>query len=328
MQTDGRGRIVELDFLKGVLILLMISFHLVWFGDSHPYAKQVVYTFHMPGFLMISGYLMNVEKPWRQFLKTLLSYAVPYLVMESGYIVMASVLPIREHIDELTIGVFLEKLFLHPLGPYWYLLTLLVCGALYAAVFSHTWGRFFFVRAFEADSFSHKKESSPGVRVILLGILYFAIAKGVGMITFACALYFLAGVVIRRSGLGFTDVFKASFLAIVAFALLAWFPENCRMDVVGGVLMVYLAISGLLWAFQYARAWVKDGLLYLGKRTLPLFLFSPLFTFLCKPLVPYLDFDPTCLLFLVISLAICVSGSLMVDWVIRKTGLSRWFYIV
>ena len=148
------------------------------------------------------------------------------------------------------------------------------------------------------------------------------------MITFACALYFLAGVVIRRSGLGFTDVFKASFLAIVAFALLAWFPENCRMDVVGGVLMVYLAISGLLWAFQYARAWVKDGLLYLGKRTLPLFLFSPLFTFLCKPLVPYLDFDPTCLLFLVISLAICVSGSLMVDWVIRKTGLSRWFYIV
>ena len=170
MQTDGRGRIVELDFLKGVLILLMISFHLVWFGDSHPYAKQVVYTFHMPGFLMISGYLMNVEKPWRQFLKTLLSYAVPYLVMESGYIMMASVLPIREHIDELTIGVFLEKLFLHPLGPYWYLLTLLVCGALYAAVFSHTWGRFFFVRAFEADSFSHKKEPSPSVRCYLMMI--------------------------------------------------------------------------------------------------------------------------------------------------------------
>ena len=294
-------RIKELDYLKGVMIILVITFHLVYFEHLYPYAKQVVYTFHMPGFLIISGYLMNVEKPWRQFLKTLCSYAVPYLVMESGYIVMASVLPIREHIDELTVGVFFEKLFLHPLGPYWYLLTLLVCGALYAAVSS---------------------------RVILLGIIFFAIAKWVGMITLPCALYFLAGVVIRRSGIGFTDVFKGSFLAIVAFALLAWFPENCRMDAAGGVLMVYLAISGLLWAFQYARAWVKDGLLYLGQRTMPLFLFSPLFTFLCKPLVPYLSFDPTCMLFLAISLAICVSGSLMVDWVIRKTGLSRWFYVV
>ena len=308
MQTDGRGRIVELDFLKGVLILLMISFHLVWFGDSHPYAKQVVYTFHMPGFLIISGYLMNVEKPWHQFLKTLLSYAVPYLVMESGYIMMASVLPIREHIDELTIGTFFNHLLIHPLGPYWYLLTLLVCGVLYVAVFK--W--------LKINNLS---------RFILLGILFFAIAKGVGMITLACALYFLAGAVVRHSGLKFTDVFKPSVLAIVAFVLLAYFPQNCRMDVAGGVLMVYLAISSLLWMGTYVKGRLQQLVLYLGKRTMPLFLFSPLFTILCKPLVPYLDFDPTCLLFLAVSLLICVSGSLAVDWVLRKTGLSSLLYL-
>ena len=48
-------RIKELDFLKGVLILLVISFHLVWFEQLHPDIKQVVYSFHMPGFLLISG---------------------------------------------------------------------------------------------------------------------------------------------------------------------------------------------------------------------------------------------------------------------------------
>lgn len=58
-----RQRIDELDFLKGVLIILMISFHLVYFSELHPYVKQVVYTFHMPGFLMMSGFLMNVSKP-------------------------------------------------------------------------------------------------------------------------------------------------------------------------------------------------------------------------------------------------------------------------
>ena len=308
MQADGRGRIAELDFLKGVLILLMISFHLVWFGDSHPYAKQVVYTFHMPGFLIISGYLMNVEKSWRQFLKTLLSYAVPYLVMESGYIVMASVLPIREHIDDLTVGVFFNHLLIHPLGPYWYLLTLLVCGLLYYVVFK--WLR--------VSSLS---------RFILLGILFFAIAEGVGVITLACALYFLAGVVVRRSGLKYTDVFKPSALAIIAFAILAFFPQNCRMDVAGGVLMVYLAMSGLLWMGGFVKGHLQQLMQYLGKRTMPLFLFSPLFTILCKPMVPYLEFDPTCLIFLAVSLLICVSGSLAVDWILRKTGLSRWFYV-
>jgi fucose 4-O-acetylase-like acetyltransferase len=67
----------------------------------------------MPGFLIISGYLMNITKPCKDFIKTILGYAIPYLMMESGYIVMASALPIREHIDNLTFSIFLDMLFLH-----------------------------------------------------------------------------------------------------------------------------------------------------------------------------------------------------------------------
>ena len=124
-------RSLEIDYLKGILILLVISFHLVWFEQLHPYAKQVVYSFHMPGFLLISGYLMNVGKQPKDFLRTLLWLAIPYIIMESGYIVMASLLPINEHIDHLTPAVFFDRLCLHPLGPYWYLHTLILCGAIY-----------------------------------------------------------------------------------------------------------------------------------------------------------------------------------------------------
>lgn len=95
-------RILELDYLKGILILLVISFHLVYFEHLYPYAKQVVFSFHMPGFLLISGYLMNVGKAPRNFLHTLLWLAVPYLFMEGGYIILASLLPINDHIDHLT----------------------------------------------------------------------------------------------------------------------------------------------------------------------------------------------------------------------------------
>ncbi len=117
-------RINELDFLKAIFIILMIAFHLVYISESYPYAKLVVYTFHMPGFLIISGYLMNISKSRNDFARTLLGYVIPYIILESGYIFMASVLPIREHTDNLTVSIFIEKLFIHPIGPYWYLQTL------------------------------------------------------------------------------------------------------------------------------------------------------------------------------------------------------------
>ena len=48
-------RIRQIDFFKGVFILLMVTFHLIYIGDSYHYAKQVVYTFNMTGFLLVSG---------------------------------------------------------------------------------------------------------------------------------------------------------------------------------------------------------------------------------------------------------------------------------
>ena len=123
-----KPRIDELDFLKFVFITLMIAFHLVYIGDAYPVAKRLVYTFHMPGFLLVSGYLFNVNKSWESFWKTMLWIFVPYTIMESGYTIMASLLPIREHIDRLTVGVLVDHIFLHPMGPYWYLHTLMLCG--------------------------------------------------------------------------------------------------------------------------------------------------------------------------------------------------------
>ena len=66
-----KNRIAELDYLKSIFILLMIVFHLVYIGDKYPYAKSLVYTFHMPAFLIISGYVMNIAKGIRPFLRTM-----------------------------------------------------------------------------------------------------------------------------------------------------------------------------------------------------------------------------------------------------------------
>ena len=134
-------RIDEMDFLKAVFIILMITFHLTFIGNTYPYAKQLVYTFHVPAFLVISGYFVSIGKPWGKFLKSMWWIFLPYAVMECGYTAMASVLPIRDHIDGLSVWVVVRNVFATPLGPYWYLHTLVLCSLVYYFIFHYLRGR-------------------------------------------------------------------------------------------------------------------------------------------------------------------------------------------
>ena len=158
-------RIKELDYLKSIFILLMIVFHLVYISDKYPYIKQIVYTFHMSAFLIISGYLDNVQKDIRSFVRKLFWIFVPYMCMEAGYVIMSHILPVRESIPEVTPIILLHKIFIKPLGPYWYLHTLIICSLLHYLAFRYT----------------HMKTIS---QLILLGLGLFATAYWGGLIVF------------------------------------------------------------------------------------------------------------------------------------------------
>lgn len=289
-RREAKKRIEELDFLKALFILLMIAFHLVYIGDGYPYLKQFVYTFHMPGFLIISGYLMKTDRSARSYGRTLLWLAVPYVTMEAGYVLMASLLPTRDHVDDLTWGVLFHHLFVKPLGPYWYLHTLMVCGGCCFAVFKWV-------------------KASATSRLIILGLAYAALAQ-LGLVSLACAMYFLAGVAIRQSPHSLLEVFRRSWWSLFALAVLFFHPAAFDRATVGGVLIVYLVFSASLSVYSHVPAALRRPLLFLGRNSLALYLFSPIFTICCKALVPYLAFDPTRLLFLCTSLSVCIVGSL------------------
>lgn len=296
----------ELDFLKCVMIVLMVSFHLVYIGDSYPNAKQVVYTFHMPVFLIISGYLMNVKHTVMDFLRKMWWLTVPYILMEGGYIVMASLLPIREHIDQLEPIVFFDRLLLHPLGPYWYLQVMVVCGLTYFLMF-------------------RLQRLSLLSKLILLGLLYAFYAE-IGIIALSASFYFLAGITIRQSGVKFLQLFRPSWLAVLPLAWLVTNPANLHSNTIGGIMTVYLVVSFLLAIFPLVGGKVRQGLLFLGRNTLQIFLFSPIFTILCKPLVPMLSFDATGMAFLLVSLVLCMSGSLILGWLSDSLHLSPFIF--
>ena len=300
-------RIKELDYLKSILILLMVAFHLVYIGDKYPYIKQIVYTFHMPAFLIISGYLTNVQKDIKSFMRKLLWIFIPYLCLETGYVLMSHILPVRENVPEISSSILLHKIFIKPLGPYWYLHTLIICSLLYYLTFRYT----------------RMKTIS---QVILLGLGLFAVSYWGGIIVLANAIYFLAGVIIKQSKLPFIRIFQPSLLALVPMILLCCFPDNLNRGILAGITITYLAIIISLYAHSYLSKGIRQCSYFIGRNTLVIYLFSPLFTILCKMFLPFLFFEPTGILFMIISVAITVSGCIVIAWSMDKLHFSRFFF--
>jgi len=302
------SRVKEIDYLKCIFITLMIIFHLVYIGDKYPYAKQIVYTFHMSAFLIISGYLANNRKDARSFLRKLLWIFIPYACMEAAYTVMSHFLPVRESVDAITPTVLLDKIFLHPMGPYWYLHTLMLCGLTY-------WG---------VDKLAGRW--SRTVSVLILLALCYAVLSALGVLSLINALYFMAGVALKRTTVDFRTFFAPSFWAILPIVWLASEEVNLDKSSLAGVAWTYLVMSLLLAVFRYLPGGVKHSLGYIGSHTFILLVFSPVFTMAVKPLVKVFAFDGTGMIFLCVSLCICVIGSFAIAWCMDKLRISRFFW--
>lgn len=309
MGDTVQKRIGELDFLKCVFILLMIAFHFVYIGDTYPYAKDFVYTFHIPAFLLISGYLMHVEKPTAAFLRSMLWVFIPYMIMESGYVLMSSVLPVRDKVDHFTFELLVEKIFISPMGPYWYLHTLLVCGISYFVV-DKLLGAL--IKTFPM--------------LITLALVYVGLSYGLHLVAPSSAFYFMIGIVVKQTNTGFTSFFRSSWWAILPLILLAAYPSNFNRFTIPGLLITYLVISVCLAAYALLPGFIQKFGCYIGRHTLLLLLFSPIFTMSVKPLVGILGFDPSGMTFLFVSLLITVSGCFALTWIMDKVGLSRFFF--
>ena len=309
MAVSTQKRIEELDFLKCIFILLMIAFHLVYFGDKYPYAKDWVYTFHIPAFLLISGYLMHVEKHVWAFLRSMLWIFIPYTIMEVGYVVMSSVLPVRGGADHITWQLLLEKVFVSPMGPYWYLHTLLVCGLSYFAIDRLLGG---LIKTFPL--------------LVTLSLAFVGLSYGLSLVSPSSAFYFMIGIIVKQTNVGFAAFFRKSWWSIMPLFLLSVYPENLERFSIPGILITYLVISLLLAMYSILPGFIQQFGCYIGRNTLLLLLFSPIFTMLVKPLANVLSFDASGMTFLLVSLSITVAGSFLLTWSMDRLGLSPYFF--
>lgn len=303
------NRILQLDFLKGILIINVIMIHLIYLGECHPDFKRFLLLFTTPSFFVISGYLAHVNKPTQLFSKKVFRWLVPYVIMEGAYILMASLLPIKEHIDQLTPMVFLEHLFLLPLGPYWYIHDLIVCYVGYFAL--------------------HKVFT---VKNSWMVIAYVAI-----MLVLACSvpqytslqsvLFFSIGVVIKHAASSFIKFFHPSWMSLPILLTLYIFHDSVKIpDLTRNVIISYIAMESLLFVYSYIPTRLTSIINRIGRNTLAILLFSPMFTIITKQFVPFLSFEPTTILFTVVSLIFTIAGSLAVTYLLDKCKLSPYLF--
>lgn len=306
-----KSRIPQLDYLKGVFILLMVLFHLELTEQTYPLLYNAVYTFHMSAFLIISGYLANVDKRPGEFGKSLLRILIPYIVFETLYILMqyfiGGSLGAHNAIDQLTASDFLQRIATMPTGPYWYLHTMIICLVLYWLVY----------RVLGLDGLG---------ALALLGLILYGLSVVIEGLTWGNAIYFLIGVFIFRCGKQFMEVITPSWLALLPLMVLFWFPENYDRGSLAGIAITVLVISVLLVLFPVLFKSLRNLLCYIGRNSLAIVVFSPIFTILTKRVAPFFSFDPSAVCFSLCALTFTVAGCLAGAWLSDVLKLSRFVF--
>ena len=78
-------RDLRLDSIKGFLIILVVLGHIIGtcgMGVVCEDVWQIIYLFHMPLFILVSGYLTSLKKDYKSFWRSLSHIAIPYLIFQ------------------------------------------------------------------------------------------------------------------------------------------------------------------------------------------------------------------------------------------------------
>lgn len=297
----------EIDYTRFVLICLVILVHIVNFSTLYPQAQQFINLFFMQAFLLITGYLMNVNKRIREFASYLLKIFLPYAIMLLGYAYISTILPVRDGIDSFTISHVLRVLFVKPIGPYWYFHTMMICATLY----------------YIANRCAKKYGQAA---VFCLTTSLYVLVASTSLIAYSHALFFLLGIGIKLLRLKWEELFKPTLWSVVPFALCA----GCYADGKGNVLAVFILVGAFLSFIPKMTGVIRSPrcqkyMGFVGRNTLPIYLFHPIFTMGAKYLLPLFRFDPSGILHIIVTITMGVAGSLLIAYIMDKTHLSFCF---
>lgn len=271
-------RIESADFIKGIMITLMVTFHLPLNGlicEAYPY----VYTFHMPTFLVLSGFFLKVEKDNKLFYRGLSNIAIPYILFQSIYLFVIGLLPqyipTANHIENFSFKTIVYGLLFKPYGTYWYLHTLLIYAICLKICYEIA-----------------KKEL---LHAIVLSISCFAILDYfLEGFEFTYAIYLIAGSICKLIYIKNKDIKISSITSIIPIFIIFVCSSNpSRYQLTTGFVITLLMISFCSALYKYIPQRTSIIINYIGRNSLCIVLFSSYYNVVIKFIAPYFSFDKT-----------------------------------
>lgn len=318
-----KQRNTDIDWIRAILIILMILIHIVSFGNAYPQLKAGILSFMMPTFLIITGYLVNIEKSPKEMGRYLMCLALPYVIMVTGFSVLSYFMPVRDGITELSLSQICEKIFVTSIGPYWFIQTMIICGILYYVSFKGvTWGT---LR-------QGKTTMSTTTSLFIFATLLLLLSKTPALSPSAATYYFI-GAVLRQCHIGFDRIFRSSPVALLLWINLLGLEEWYDWGTLAIVFSCWCCISSLMWIHSLIKRLqdnasvrkTEDTLLYIGRNTLPIYLFHPIFTMAAKFYHPLFSWDRSEICFALVTIFIAIAGSIGIAKMMEKTHLAYLF---
>lgn len=318
-----KQRNTDIDWIRAILIILMILIHIVSFGNAYPQLKAGILSFMMPTFLIITGYLVNIEKSSKEMGRYLMCLALPYVIMVTGFSVLSYFMPVRDGITELSLSQICEKIFVTSIGPYWFIQTMIICGILYYVSFKGAiWGT---LR-------QGKTTMSTTTSLFIFATLLLLLSKTPALSPSAATYYFI-GAVLRQCHIGFDRIFRPSPVALLLWINLLGLEEWYDWGTLAIVFSCWCCISSLMWIHSLINhlqdnACVRKTeatLLYIGRNTLPIYLFHPIFTMAAKFYHPLFSWDRSEIIFALVTIFIAIAGSIGIAKMMEKTRLAYLF---
>lgn len=318
-----KQRNTDIDWIRAILIILMILIHIVSFGNAYPQLKAGILSFMMPTFLIITGYLVNIEKSPKEMGRYLMCLALPYVIMVTGFSVLSYFMPVRDGITELSLSQICEKIFVTSIGPYWFIQTMIICGILYYVSFKGAiWGT---LR-------QGKTTMSTTTSLFIFATLLLLLSKTPALSPSAATYYFI-GAVLRQCHIGFDRIFRPSPVALLLWINLLGLEEWYDWGTLAIVFSCWCCISSLMWIHSLINhlqdnACVRKTeatLLYMGRNTLPIYLFHPIFTMAAKFYHPLFNWDRSEICFALVTIFIAIAGSIGIAKMMEKTHLAYLF---
>ena len=318
-----KQRNTDIDWIRAILIILMILIHIVSFGNTYPQLKAGILSFMMPTFLIITGYLVNIEKSPKEMGRYLMCLALPYVIMVTDFSVLSYFMPVRDGITELSLSQICEKIFVTSIGPYWFIQTMIICGILYYVSFKGAiWGT---LR-------QGKTTMSTTTNLFIFATLLLLLSKTPALSPSAATYYFI-GAVLRQCHIGFDRIFRPSPVALLLWINLLGLEEWYDWGTLAIVFSCWCCISSLMWIHSPIKRLqdnasvrkTEDTLLYIGRNTLPIYLFHPIFTMAAKFYHPLFNWDRSEICFALVTIFIAIAGSIGIAKIMEKTHLAYLF---